>query len=233
MLEPIVTAAAPDFRSGSPRFQRVRCVEARHVVAEDVLIVMLDEDGNVASWNHAAERVTGYAGQDIIGCHVSRLYAPEALEQGEPETHLQQAARGAPLRARRMVDARRRPSLPRRGHDLRAAERQPGAARVQLRDPRRDATLPARRGAAPVAHDRRVHAGRDRQRDARSAGSSRAGTAAPSACSATASARWWAGRSRRWWATRTSPPLRSWRRVSRRAARRAPRPARPAQERQR
>jgi PAS domain S-box-containing protein len=46
----------------------------------------------VASWNLAAERVTGYAGQDIIGCHVSRLYAQEALEQGEPEGHLQQAA---------------------------------------------------------------------------------------------------------------------------------------------
>lgn len=44
------------------------------------------------SWNHAAERVTGYAGEDIIGCHVSRLYAPEALEQSEPEGHLQQAA---------------------------------------------------------------------------------------------------------------------------------------------
>ena len=48
---------------------------------EDAAIVMLDENGNVASWNHAAERVTGYAGQDIIGCHVSRLYAPDALEQ--------------------------------------------------------------------------------------------------------------------------------------------------------
>jgi PAS domain S-box-containing protein len=59
---------------------------------DDAAIVMLDENANVASWNHAAAGVTGYAGQDIIGCHVSRLYAPEALEQGEPESHLQQAA---------------------------------------------------------------------------------------------------------------------------------------------
>ena len=59
---------------------------------EDCAIVMLDRAGNVAGWNHMAERVTGYAETDIIGCHVSRLYAPEALEQGEPETHLREAA---------------------------------------------------------------------------------------------------------------------------------------------
>ena len=59
---------------------------------EDSAIVMLDQEGNVASWNHAAERVTGYAEPDIIGCHVARLYAPESLEQGEPEGHLEQAA---------------------------------------------------------------------------------------------------------------------------------------------
>ncbi len=59
---------------------------------EDAAIVMLDEDGNVATWNPAAEHVTGYAAEDILGCHVSRLYAPEALAQGEPEGHLQQAA---------------------------------------------------------------------------------------------------------------------------------------------
>ena len=59
---------------------------------EDCAIVTLDRAGNVAGWNHMAERVTGYAEPDIIGCHVSRLYAPEALEQGEPEGHLRQAA---------------------------------------------------------------------------------------------------------------------------------------------
>jgi PAS domain S-box-containing protein len=59
---------------------------------EDAAVVMLDHDGNVASWNKAAARVTGYAGEEIIGCHVSRLYAPEALAEGEPETHLRRAA---------------------------------------------------------------------------------------------------------------------------------------------
>ena len=59
---------------------------------EDAAIVMLDEHGNVASWNNAAERVTGYDDRDIIGCHVSRLYAPDELDQGEPERDLGQAA---------------------------------------------------------------------------------------------------------------------------------------------
>jgi PAS domain S-box-containing protein len=59
---------------------------------DDCAIVTLDRAGNVAGWNHMAERVTGYAEPDIIGCHVSRLYAPEALEQGEPEGHLRRAA---------------------------------------------------------------------------------------------------------------------------------------------
>jgi PAS domain S-box-containing protein len=59
---------------------------------EDCAIVMLDRAGNVAGWNRMAERITGYAEADIIGCHVSRLYAPEALAQGEPEVHLREAA---------------------------------------------------------------------------------------------------------------------------------------------
>lgn len=59
---------------------------------EDCAIVTLDRAGNVAGWNHMAERITGYAAPDIMGCHVSRLYAPAALEQGEPERHLREAA---------------------------------------------------------------------------------------------------------------------------------------------
>ena len=59
---------------------------------EDCAIVMLDHAGNVASWNRTAERVTGYRGPEILGCHVSRLYTPEALAAGEPEQHLQQVA---------------------------------------------------------------------------------------------------------------------------------------------
>ena len=59
---------------------------------EESAIVMLDQAGNVASWNHVAEQVTGYREAEVLGCHVSRLYTPEALAAGEPEQHLRQVA---------------------------------------------------------------------------------------------------------------------------------------------
>jgi PAS domain S-box-containing protein len=59
---------------------------------DDCAMVMLDRDGNVASWNRAAAQLTGHAEQDIIGCHVSRLYATDALEAGKPEQDLAAAA---------------------------------------------------------------------------------------------------------------------------------------------
>ena len=60
---------------------------------EDYAIVMLDSSGHVAGWNPGAERVTGYAEADILGYHVSRFYLPDALDRGEPERHLEAAAR--------------------------------------------------------------------------------------------------------------------------------------------
>ena len=97
------------------------------------------------TWPSASPAI---AEPDIIGCHVSRLYAPEALEQGEPEQHLRQAAADAPDRALGLVDARGRPALPRGRDHHGASQRRARAARLQLRDPRRDAAPPARRGAA-------------------------------------------------------------------------------------
>jgi PAS domain S-box-containing protein len=60
---------------------------------EDYAIVMLDSSGHVASWNPGAERVTGYSEDDVLGYHVSRFYLPEALDRGDPERHLETAAR--------------------------------------------------------------------------------------------------------------------------------------------
>ena len=102
---------------------------------EDCAIVTLDRAGNVAGWNHMAERITGYAEPDIMGCHVSRLYAPEALEQGEPESHLREAAAREPGRACGLVDARGRPALLRGRDHHGASQRRSRAARLQLRDP--------------------------------------------------------------------------------------------------
>jgi PAS domain S-box-containing protein len=61
--------------------------------AKDYAIVMLDRDGYVENWNRGAERIIGYSAEDVVGYHVSRLYAPDAVEREEPERHLKVAAR--------------------------------------------------------------------------------------------------------------------------------------------
>jgi len=60
----------------------------------DYAIFMLDTDGRVSSWNAGAERIKGYAPEEIIGQHFSSFYAPEDRARGEPERALQ-AARSA------------------------------------------------------------------------------------------------------------------------------------------
>ena len=58
---------------------------------EDVAIFLLDADGNVATWNPGAVRMFGYAGADILGAHVSKLYAPEDLHTQIPQQELRTA----------------------------------------------------------------------------------------------------------------------------------------------
>jgi PAS domain S-box-containing protein len=48
----------------------------------DYAIMMLDEQGAIVSWNMGAERITGYAGRDIIGRHVSVFYSPDQVQTG-------------------------------------------------------------------------------------------------------------------------------------------------------
>ncbi|MGH2979275.1 MAG: PAS domain S-box protein [Solirubrobacterales bacterium] len=79
--------AEQELRKSEERFRLL--VES----VEDYAIVMLDRSGHVVSWNRGAERVTGYAEEEILGYHVSRFYPPEALDRGEPELHLEAAAR--------------------------------------------------------------------------------------------------------------------------------------------
>jgi hypothetical protein len=44
---------------------------------KDYAIFMLDPEGNVASWNEGAQRIKGYAAEEIIGQHFSRFYPPQ------------------------------------------------------------------------------------------------------------------------------------------------------------
>lgn len=59
----------------------------------DYAIITLDPEGRVVTWNKGAERMKGYASQEIIGQQVSIFYPPEKLQAGFPQQELEAAAR--------------------------------------------------------------------------------------------------------------------------------------------
>src|SRR5437879_2876207 len=50
----------------------------------DYAILILDPEGRISSWNAGAERINGYAAEEIIGQHFSCFYASEDVERGRP-----------------------------------------------------------------------------------------------------------------------------------------------------
>jgi PAS domain S-box-containing protein len=59
----------------------------------DYAIYMLSATGYVSSWNLGAERIKGYAPEEIIGKHFSRFYTDEDQKAGLPQTALATAKR--------------------------------------------------------------------------------------------------------------------------------------------
>jgi PAS domain S-box-containing protein len=59
--------------------------------ALDYAIFALDPTGKVLSWNLGAERIKGYAADEIIGRHFSTFYPREAVESGFPDYELEVA----------------------------------------------------------------------------------------------------------------------------------------------
>ncbi len=55
-------------------------------------IFMLDPNGRVSTWNMGAERIKGYAADEIIGRHFSIFYPQDARESGWPDHELRVAA---------------------------------------------------------------------------------------------------------------------------------------------
>lgn len=68
------------------RFRRL--VEA----VVDYAIYELDPSGQISTWNRGAERIKGYAPDEIIGKHFSLFYTPEDREKGVPARALRIAA---------------------------------------------------------------------------------------------------------------------------------------------
>ncbi len=60
---------------------------------QDYAIYMLDPEGVVTSWNSGAQRIKGYAREEILGKHVSRFYTPEDLRLGRPWEEIASARR--------------------------------------------------------------------------------------------------------------------------------------------
>jgi len=58
---------------------------------KDYAIFMLDPEGRVVSWNAGAQRIKGYAAQDVIGRHFSVFYTGEARRRKWPEQELSSA----------------------------------------------------------------------------------------------------------------------------------------------
>ncbi|WP_051551409.1 PAS domain S-box protein [Nocardioides sp. URHA0020] len=60
---------------------------------DDYAILMLSPEGLVESWNAGAQRIKGYAEDEIVGRHFSTFYPPEVRESGHPERELELALR--------------------------------------------------------------------------------------------------------------------------------------------
>ena len=79
-------AAEEALRASEARFRMlVDCVS-------DYAIFRLDPEGRVASWNAGAERIKGYAAEEILGRHFSEFFPAEDREQGKPRRLLGSAA---------------------------------------------------------------------------------------------------------------------------------------------
>ncbi|MEO8707140.1 MAG: PAS domain S-box protein [Kofleriaceae bacterium] len=73
--------------SAEERFRLL--VESVH----DYALYMLDHEGNVATWNIGAQRITGYSADEILGNHMSVFYVDSDVHAGRCENELDHAIR--------------------------------------------------------------------------------------------------------------------------------------------
>ena len=59
---------------------------------KDYMVIMLDPEGRVVSWNPGAERLLGYDASEVVGQHCSRLVTQDDRKLGNLDRELQKAA---------------------------------------------------------------------------------------------------------------------------------------------
>ncbi len=77
-----IMAGAAKLRDNRERFQTVVAG------VKDYAVIELDPGGHIVSWNAGAQRIKGYAAEEIIGRHFSIFYPEEAIAQGIPAMEL-------------------------------------------------------------------------------------------------------------------------------------------------
>jgi len=94
--EPLVVAAVRDATERTRVEQELRESRERFQQlingVQDYAIFMIDPQGRVASWNSGAERIKGYAAEEILGQPISVFYTPEDVRRRLPQTALAEAA---------------------------------------------------------------------------------------------------------------------------------------------
>lgn len=85
----LTTGGDPERQKTSDELRRNREL-FRYLVQSvtDYAIYMLDQEGYVTNWNAGAQRIKGYAPDEIIGRHFSTFYTDIDRKRGEPEKAL-------------------------------------------------------------------------------------------------------------------------------------------------
>jgi PAS domain S-box-containing protein len=86
-VKPLKTVREQEFEQLEERY-RLMVEETR-----DYAIFMLDPQGRVTTWNIGAERIKGYAAEEVIGKHFSQFYTPEDVKLHKPDLMLSRALR--------------------------------------------------------------------------------------------------------------------------------------------
>jgi PAS domain S-box-containing protein len=82
--------AAEALRSLNAQLEQYRVIVQN---VEDYALYTLDAEGRITSWGLGAQKVIGYAPEQVLGRHYSMFAVPEDLARGQPQQELEEATR--------------------------------------------------------------------------------------------------------------------------------------------